>query len=112
MYTIYHNPACSKSRAALALLRDRGIEPQIILYLQTPPTVAELRSLLTTLGLDAQDIVRRSEPLARSLNIEAMPDEVLLATLVANPGLIERPIVMNDDHALIARPPERVLELI
>ncbi len=111
--TIYHNPRCSKSRATLALLTDRGIEPRIVEYLETPPTQAELRELLAKLGLRARDLVRSKEPAFRAsgIGLEA-PEDELVRLMVRQPILMERPIVVVGASARIGRPPERVLELL
>ncbi len=111
--TIYHNPRCSKSRATLALLTERGIEPRIVEYLDTPPTAAELRDLLAKLGLRARDLVRSKEPefAAGGQSLDA-PEEELVRLMMRHPILIERPIVVVGDRARIGRPPERVLELL
>lgn len=112
-YTIYHNPRCSKSRATLALLQERGIEPSVVLYLDTAPDAAEIRSLLSRLGLGAAQLVRRGEEVykAQGLGPESSEAE-LVDAMAAYPKLIERPIVVRDDRAVLGRPPENVLELI
>ncbi len=112
-FTIYHNPRCSKSRTTLALLQDRGIEPQVVLYLETSPDAAEIRSLLQKLGLSAAQLVRRGEEAykAESLGVDSS-DEQLIAAMAAHPKLIERPIVVHGDRAVLGRPPENALELI
>jgi arsenate reductase len=112
-YTIYHNPRCSKSRATLALLQERGIEPSVVLYLETAPDAAEIRSLLSRLGLGAAQLVRRGEEVykAQGLGPESSEAE-LVDAMAACPKLIERPIVVRDDRAVLGRPPENVLELI
>ncbi|HWQ39989.1 MAG TPA: arsenate reductase (glutaredoxin) [Burkholderiales bacterium] len=111
--TIFHNPRCGKSRGALALLRDRGIEPEIIEYLQTPPTKAELKSVLNKLGLKPEQIVRKGEDVyKRKYAGKQLSDEQWLDALVRDPILIERPIVVKGDKAVLARPPERVIELL
>jgi arsenate reductase len=110
---IYHNPRCSKSRSTLALLEARGIDLEIVEYLKNPPTAAEIRRLLGKLGLKAADIVRRGEAAfkASGLDAEAGEDE-LIALLVREPSVIERPIVELGNAACVGRPPERVLELV
>lgn len=110
---IYHNPRCSKSRAALALLEAHGVETQIVEYLKTPPSASELRDLLAKLGLPARDLVRRGEPdfKANGTRLDA-PEAELVELMAAHPILIERPIVVVGDRARIGRPPERVLELL
>lgn len=112
--TIYHNPRCSKSRQALALLRAHRIEPTIIDYLQSPPSSQQLRSLLKHSPLGVQDIIRTKEPLYQELNIVdlGLDDDGLLALLCQHPILIERPIVYNKTLTVIGRPPENVLELL
>ena len=112
-YIIYHNPRCSKSRATLALLQERGIEPRVVLYLDTAPDAAEIRSLLSKLGLGATQLVRRGEEAykAQGLGPESSEAE-LVDAMVAYPKLIERPIVVCGHRAVLGRPPENVLELI
>lgn len=112
--TIYHNPRCSKSRATLQLLRDAGHEPQIILYLETPPTAARLADLLARMGLKARDVMRTKEAPYKELGLadQALGEVALIAHMVANPILIERPIVVAGEQARLCRPPERVHELL
>jgi len=112
--TIYHNPRCSKSRQTLQLLRDRGIEPQIIEYLDTPPDAATLDRLLAGLGMAPRELVRRKEAPYKALELadESLDRAVLIAAMVANPILIERPIVVNGDKVALGRPPESVLEIL
>ena len=113
--TIYHNNRCSKSRETLALLQQKGIEPNIVTYLDTPPDAATLRSLLDKLGLtDARDLMRQGETEYRELNLAdpALSQDALIAAMVAHPKLIERPIVVNGDKAAIGRPPENVLGIL
>jgi arsenate reductase len=112
--TIYHNPRCSKSRAALALLRERGVEPQIIEYLKTPPNAARLKKLLTMLGMAPRELMRKGEAPYKDLGLSdsALSDAKLVAAMVDNPILIERPIVVSGEQARLGRPPERVLELL
>lgn len=109
---IYHNPRCSKSRATLGLLEARGIDPEVVRYLETPPSKADLRRLLDKLGLPVREIVRTSEAefKAAGLGAEA-DDEALLDLIVAHPQVLQRPIVEVDEVARIGRPPERVLDL-
>jgi len=109
--TIYHNPRCSKSRATLALLRERGIEPRVIEYLQTPPDVAELRRILSLLGMKPRQLLRPAE--AKAAGVDAgLDDDGLIAAMVAHPQVIERPIVVAGDGARIGRPPTAVLEIL
>lgn len=115
MVSIYHNPRCSKSRETLVLLQDKGIEPDVVLYLETPPDVQTLKKLLRQLGMSsARDLMRRKEDLYKELNLAnvQLSEEQLLQAMVDNPKLIERPIVINGDQARIGRPPEAVLEII
>ena len=115
MVSIYHNPRCSKSRETLVLLQDKGIEPDVVLYLETPPDVQTLKKLLRQLGMSsARDLMRRKEDRYKELNLAnvQLSEEQLLQAMVDNPKLIERPIVINGDQARIGRPPEAVLEII
>lgn len=112
--TIYHNPRCSKSRQTLALLEERGITPDVVLYLETPPDAATLRKLLDRLGMEPRDLMRKGEEPYKSLNL-ANPDksrEDLIAAMVAHPILIERPIVTHGDRAALGRPPENVVVIL
>jgi arsenate reductase len=111
---LYHNPKCSKSRGALDLLRQRGVEPEIVAYVQQPPSVEELRGLLRMLGTGPRGIMRAGESEYAELGLAdtALDDEALLAAMHAHPRLIERPIFVRGDRAVIGRPPERVLELL
>ena len=110
----YHNPRCSKSRAALDLLAERGVHPETVAYLEQPPDIASLHELLGMLGLPARALLRTGEPEYAELGLDdpSLPDEVLLAAMHAHPGLIERPIFVHGGRAVIGRPPERVLELL
>ncbi len=109
-----HNPRCSKSRATLQLLRDRGIEPDIQLYLETPPSAGELRTILALLGLEPRGLMRKKEAEYRELGLadESLSEDELVAAMVANPRLIERPIVLANGKAAIGRPPESVLDIL
>ncbi|RMG30950.1 MAG: arsenate reductase (glutaredoxin) [Gammaproteobacteria bacterium] len=112
--TIYHNPRCSKSREALKLLRERGIEPEIVKYLETPPDVETLRALLAKLGMRPRDLLRKREKEYKALGLDDpdLDDEVLLQAMVEHPRLIERPIVVRGRRAVLGRPPEQVLEIL
>ncbi|WP_160152973.1 arsenate reductase (glutaredoxin) [Microbulbifer sp. ALW1] len=114
MWTIYHNPRCSKSRQTLQLLQDNNVEPQVVLYLETPPDAATLQSLLQKLGIGARDLLRKGEDAYKELNLKdpALSDEALVQAMVAHPKLIERPIVVKGNQAVLGRPPENVLELL
>ena len=111
--TIYHNPRCSKSRATLALLEERGITPQIIEDLKTPPTEAELAAVLKKLGMNARDLIRTGEDVFKdNFQGRTLDNAGWLCALAENPILIERPIVIKEERAIIGRPPEKVLELL
>ncbi len=111
--TIYHNPRCSKSRNTLALLRERGIEPEVVLYLETPPDAAQLADLLAKLKMTAGQLVRRSEEGYKSAGLgDASSEQDIMAAMLANPKLIERPIVVRGARAVVGRPPENVLALL
>ncbi len=114
MVTLYHNPRCSKSRDALNLLRDKGVEPEVILYLETPPTAKTLKALLATLGISARDLLRKGEDAYKELNLAdgKLSEAALIKAMVENPKLIERPIAINGDKAIIGRPPEQVLTIL
>ena len=111
--TILHNPRCSKSRATLALLKDQGIEPKIVDYLETPPTAEEFRAILDKLGLGPRDVLRRGEAIYKQLELAdpALSDTALITAMVEHPILIERPIVVNGARAALGRPPKSVLEI-
>lgn len=109
--TLYHNPRCSKSRAALALLEERGVRPRIVEYLKTPPDAAELARILSLLGMRPRDLLRPKE--AREAGLDpTLDDAALIAAMVANPAVIERPIAVSDGGARVGHPPDRVLELL
>jgi arsenate reductase len=112
--TIYHNPRCSKSRATLALIEARGVKPKIVDYLKTPPSAAELKAILRKLGLKPRDILRTSETVYAELGLEdrELDDDALIALMVKNPILIERPIVVAGSKAAVGRPPENVLAIL
>jgi len=110
----YHNPRCSKSRQALALLRERGIEPELVLYLDTPPNIATLRRVLQQLKLPARALLRSGDEAYSALGLAdpTLDEASLIAAMSAHPRLIERPIFIHHQRAVIGRPPERVLELL
>lgn len=113
MTAIYHNPRCSKSRETLALLEQHDIHPEVKLYLQTPPSKAELQGILEQLGMSsARELMRTKEEVYKSLGLKDVTDEdALLEAMINNPKLIERPIVLHNGQAKIGRPPEAVLEI-
>ncbi|MCC4276005.1 arsenate reductase (glutaredoxin) [Marinomonas communis] len=113
MTTIYHNPRCSKSRETLALLEQQGISPEVVLYLQTPPSNETIKTLLNQLGMaSARELMRTKEDIYKELDLKSESNEdALIEAMTANPKLIERPIVIHNDKAKIGRPPESVLEL-
>ena len=112
--TIYHNPRCSKSRQTLQLLRDRGIEPQVVEYLKTPPSSDELDVVLAKLGIEPRALMRTKEAAYREAGMadEALSRRALIDLMVANPIVIERPIVVNGARAALGRPPESVLSIL
>jgi arsenate reductase len=111
--TIWHNPRCSKSRASLALLEENGVTPEQVLYLDTPPSKDQITQTLSYLNAKAIDIMRTTEPTFKTLNLSKDLDElVLIEAMVNNPILIERPIVIAGNQAVIGRPPENVLRLL
>ncbi|EKM0371394.1 arsenate reductase (glutaredoxin) [Cronobacter turicensis] len=113
--TIYHNPRCSKSRETLSLLTERGIEPDVVLYLETPPDAATIKTLLKQLGFSqARELMRTKEELYKTLNLAdaSLSEEALIQAMVDNPKLIERPIVVSHGKARLGRPPEQVLDIL
>ena len=113
-YVLYHNPRCSKSRGALELLQERGIEPAIVRYLDTPPDADTLRGLVEKLGIQPRELLRTGEEEYRSLGLAdaSLDDRGVIAAMTAQPRQIERRILVRGDRAVIGRPPERVLELV
>ena len=111
---LFHNPRCSKSREALALLRERGVEPEIVEYLKQPPTAAQIDRLLTQLGLEPRQLMRRGEAVYRELGLDdpGLSRAALIAAMADNPILIERPIAVRGERAVLGRPPEKVLALL
>ncbi len=112
--TIYHNPRCSKSRQTLQLLKDHGVEINIIEYLKTPPSIEELDNILQKLGMEPRQLIRTKEPEyhANNLDDKTLDKLTLLTSMVRHPILIERPIVVADGKAAIGRPPEAILDLL
>ncbi|WP_313354669.1 arsenate reductase (glutaredoxin) [Kosakonia cowanii] len=112
---IYHNPRCSKSRETLNQLQANGVEPEVVLYLETPPDAATIKQLLQWLGMSsARELMRTKEELYKSLNLgdSALSEAALVQAMVENPKLIERPIVVANGQARIGRPPESVMEIV
>ncbi len=111
--SVFFNPSCSNCRTAAAILEERGVDADYIRYLETAPTRADLDDVLSKLGTDdPRDIVRTKEPVYAELGLETADRDQLLDAMVANPILIQRPIVIHGDRAVVARPPERLLELL
>jgi len=112
--TIYHNPRCSKSRQTLQLIEQSGITPEIVLYLEQPPTPVQLKALLQKLGIDARALLRKGETEYAQLGLDnpALSDDALIAAMCSNPRLIERPVVVRGARAVLGRPPENVLGLL
>ncbi|MES0264892.1 arsenate reductase (glutaredoxin) [Citrobacter sedlakii] len=112
---IYHNPRCSKSRETLSLLQSNGVEPEVVLYLDTPADAATLRQLLKMLGMtSARELMRQKDDLYKALNLadSNLTEAQLIQAMVENPKLMERPIVVANDQARIGRPPEQVLDIV
>lgn len=111
---IYHNPRCSKSRAVLALLEENEVSPEIIYYLETPPGSDELRDLLSRLGMGIRDIIRTSEKEYGELGLDddSLSEQILFDIVCEHPQLIQRPIAVKGDRAVLGRPPENVLSLL
>ncbi|MCF1487169.1 arsenate reductase (glutaredoxin) [Pseudomonas sp. AA27] len=112
--TLYHNPRCSKSRGALELLEARGLAPTIVRYLETPPDAATLEQLLAKLGIGARQLLRTGEDEYKALELAnpALSDAQLIKAMAEHPKLIERPILVAGDKAVVGRPPEKVLEIL
>jgi len=110
--TIYHNPRCNTSRRTLALLREQGVEPDIVEYLKTPYTAAQLKHLLSQLKMPASALVRKKEAAALGIDPKSLSEEQLIAEMVKNPILVERPIVVSGAKAALGRPPEAVLAVL
>ena len=111
---ILHNPRCSKSRQALALIEQAGVEPEVVLYLETPPAADELDEILSKLGLEPMELVRRGEEIYKELGLgqRELSRQEMIELMVANPELIERPFVIAGERVVLGRPPENVNELL
>lgn len=112
--TIYHNPRCSKSRQTLALIEGKGVTPHVVEYLKTPPSREKLQAILDKLGMKPRELMRRGEALYKELGLDdpKLGDDELIAAMVQNPILIERPIVLSGDKACLGRPPENVIDIL
>lgn len=112
--TIYHNPNCSTSRKALALLRERGLEPEVVPYLKTPPSAARLKQIAAATGEPLRALLRTKQPeyTAQHLDDPTLSDDAIAAAMVATPVLLERPIVVTDKGARLGRPVEKILEVL
>ena len=110
--TMYHNPRCNISRKTLALLREKGVEPIIVEYLKTPPSAAELKKILGQLKMPATKLVRKKEAAAAGIDPKALSEDALIAAMVKNPIVIERPIVISGAKAALGRQPEAVLSVL
>jgi arsenate reductase len=111
--TIYHNPNCSTSRKVLGWLKEKGHAPKVVEYLKTPPDAATLKKILGAMGAEPIDILRRKGDAYEALgDVTKMKPDALLAKMVAEPVLIERPIVVNGKRAVLCRPPERVWDIV
>ena len=112
--TIWHNPRCSKSRATLAILEDQGIEFNLVPYLESTPSKAELETVLNALGMEPRSLMRKGEAAYKENGLDnpSLSEAQLIEAMVANPILIERPIVINGEKVAIGRPPESVLEIL
>jgi arsenate reductase len=109
--TIYHNPRCTKSRQTLELLQSKGVQPTVVEYLKTPPSADELKRILAALNKGPREILRSKEAAEAAIGKD-LDDEALIAAMVANPIVIERPIVVKGGKARVGRPPESVLEIL
>lgn len=114
MVTIYHNPRCSKSRQTLALLEENNVSPEIVLYLEDTPSAETISDLLSKLGISARELLRKGEDAYKENDLKnpALTEAQLIDAMVQHPKLIERPIVVKDDKAVLGRPPENVLQLV
>ena len=113
-FIIYHNPRCSKSRQTLEILNRQEVSTEVVLYLENPPSTEEVASILQKLGLDPRDVIRKGEEEYKRLNLkdQSLTENELIAFMSENPKLIERPIVIKGNKAVIGRPPENVLSII
>ncbi len=106
---VWHNPRCSKSRAGVKYLEEKGVDFSIVKYLDTPPSAEEIRAVLGKLGIPARELMRTKEAIYKTLNLKEVHDaSALIAAMAEHPKLIERPVVIHGDKAVIARPAERI----
>lgn len=111
--TLYYNPRCSKCREALSQLNDKGFEPELVEYLEKPPTQKRLKEILALLGIQAEELVRKTEPIYKEkFQGKSLTDAQWIKTMVENPVLIQRPIIIKGDKAVIGRAPEKITEII
>ena len=112
-YLYYHNPRCRKSRETLEFLKEKGIEPELFFYLKTPPSFEELKEVIKKLGINPFDLIRRNEKIYKeNFKGKELSDDEWIKIMVENPKLIERPIIIGKDKAVVGRPKEKVLELL
>ena len=113
-FVIYHNPRCSKSRETLQLLEDNGVDAEVVDYLEDPPTPEELKRIIEMLGVPARDLLRSTEQVYRDADLDddSLSDDEIIDAICEYPALMQRPIVVAGDRAIIGRPPSRVLEII
>ena len=109
---IWHNPRCSKSREALKLLQEEGIDPTVYKYLDEHPTKEEIKKVLDMIGAKPRDIMRTKEAIYKELGLKDVDDEKLIEAMAEHPKLIERPIVIKEGKAVLGRPPQKVIELV
>jgi arsenate reductase (glutaredoxin) len=109
---IYHNPRCNTSRKTLALLREKGVEPEIVQYLETPYTAAQLKTLLGQLKMPARALLRKKEAAEAGIDPARLSEEQLLEAMAKHPIVVERPIVVSGNKAALGRPPEKVLAVL
>lgn len=112
--TIWHNPRCSTSRRVLEIIRNKGIEPHVVEYLKTPPSAKEIKAVLAKAKIGARDLLRKKEPAYRSAGLEdeKLSEAAIIRAMTEEPVLIERPVVLAGRRAVLARPPERVFEVL
>ncbi len=110
---IWHNPRCSKSRAGLKYLEEQGIDHEVVRYLDAPPSEAQIRELLSKLGMAPRELMRTKEAIYRELGLKNVTDDdTLIAAMAKHPKLIERPVVIHGDKAVVARPMEKIAEIV